>query len=133
MRNRQRNGYGCYRPSYGGDTYVTNNITNVTNIEYKAHKHRSHHNGWGHGRKDRKPKLYRFCASGGLLDQDKVMRMSDGELIGGILEANKYAAGNLAGDVGKICKGGAGVVHGVFRGAFRVVEFIADGIMTILG
>ena len=129
MRNRKRNWHNY---SYGGDTYVTNNVMNVTNIEYKAHKRRRRHNGWGHGRKDRKPKLYRFCASGGLLDQDKVMRMSDGEVIGGLLENHNYAARNLSRDVGDICESGAGVVRGVFRGAFRVVEFIADGIVAIL-
>lgn len=94
----------------------TINVTNVTNVTSVT-------TGWhgSAGRKrlrmnrsgsERKPKLYRFCASGGLLDQDVASGMTDRELCDGFVDVGSYAmkgigrtAGRLADDLGRHAKG----------------------------
>ena len=91
-KNSRRNG----RKRHG--KIVVNNITNVTdvtNVTVFNTRHGKPH--WGKGRRhhrrgEKKPELLRFCASFGLLDRDKVYRMSDGELAKGACDLVRYGA-----------------------------------------
>lgn len=71
--------------------------------------------GFGNGRKARPPKLFRFCASGGLLDRDVAARMSSGEMCSEAAKVAGYAARGLVSSVG-------GVVKGVFQIAGALIS-----------
>jgi len=88
---------------------MTNNVTNVTNVTQIA---QVSGNGWNKkrlrsgngycGKRERKPRLLRFCASGGLLDQDVAERMSGREMCDGFVEVGSYAAKGLGRTMGKL-------------------------------
>lgn len=115
-------GNGRYRrPCYGSwdpeeedahATYVTN-VTNVTNVKvtnvntggvavpYKWHGQsgRRRHKREDWHREERKPKLLRYCASCGLLDQHVVARMSHEEACLESMNVLGYAAKGLVRDL----------------------------------
>lgn len=70
-----------------------------------SRRRNEHGKGFGNGRKDRPPKLSRFCASGGLLDQDVAARMSSGEMCFEAAKVTGYAARGLASSVRGMAKG----------------------------
>ena len=105
----------------------TVNITNVTNVAQvvncggrpKWHKHKRRDEGYN-GKHDRKPKLLRYCASGGIIDHDVAEDMSNGELCDGFVEVGSYAAKGLkrtaskwAGDMGHHARGFFGSLFGI--------------------
>ena len=125
MRNRkgrwkrrwfQGNGYAIAKARDVNITNVTNvtNVTEVTNVmQVNGHnwerKPRRHD---GYKKRDRPPKLYRFCASGGLLDQDVVASMDTGKLASEAVKVTGYMAkkvGASAMDIGRDI--GSGVKH----------------------
>ena len=128
--NAKRN---CHYHSYDYNGNITiNNITNITNVTgiknfsgrrpwNKHHNKASHKNGGYH---KREPKLMRFCKSFGILDQDKVMRMSDGEIVDGLLGVERHVRHDMARHASGMCHDlyccGKGIV-GVAKGLFGIV------------
>jgi len=117
-----------------------NNIIAAGTLQRPYKKRR---NGWGHGgswgkkrRHERKPKLWNFFQSCGLLDQDKVMRMSDGELAEGAVDVMRYASHDLSNHARGFCEGmaqaGRGTVElgkcacGIVKCTFNLISSIFD-------
>ena len=116
-----------------------NNIIAAGTLQRPYKKHR---NGWGHGgwgkkrRRERKPELWNFCQTCGLLDQDKVMRMSDGELVEGAVDVMRYASHDFSNRARGFCEGmaqaGRGTVElgkcacGLVKSAYNLVSSILD-------
>ena len=65
-------------------------------------KRNEHGKGFENRRKNRPPKLFRFCASGGLLDQDVAARMSRGEMMKEAGHCIGYAVKGLGTSVGNM-------------------------------
>ena len=90
------------------------NVTNVTNVHVDgggAWKHRKHE----HKRRDRPserrecpPKLFRFCSSCGILDQDVAWKMSDSQMCQEAANVIGYSARGLTDCV---CQGAREVSH----------------------
>lgn len=99
---RKINGYGRDLNYIYADavnvTNVTNNVTQVSHVSgcspRKFGKRKRRHGG--KGKNDRNPKLLRYCASGGLLDQDVAYGMSDKELCDGFVNVGAYAVRGFA-------------------------------------
>ena len=112
---RRNKGY-C---SGGGSTIYANtvNITNVTNVTRvtsvshgswnpnKRHKHIKHRR-----RGERPPELFRFCASCGIIDHDKVSRMSSGQVCEEATKVLGYTTRNLGRSVGNLVSNAGGFV-----------------------
>ena len=95
------------------------NITNVTNVSYRYSPHKSrkghkkfHKKFHGHGKR---PKLYKYCSSCGLLDSDLISKMSSEEICSESVNVAAYAASELCSDIGDICRSGVKAVGGVFK------------------
>ena len=133
MRRRHK-GHGRFsrdfRLSQSCINASTVNITNVTNVTQvvqagccvgsaKRHKHERRGEG-DDGRRERRPKLLRYCASGGILDRDVAESMSNGELCDGFADVGSYAAKGLkrtaykwASDMGRHARGFFGSLFGI--------------------
>ena len=129
-----RKGYGNgYAINYGVVNYTnyihTTNVTNVTMMQSHGNigSRRRRHARNGLQRREEKPELLRFCESCGILDQDKVMRMSDEQIVDGVFDVGRHVsrdvARNVKGICGGICTMGHGVV-GVVHGLFSVARSI---------
>lgn len=66
--------------------------------------HGHHHCGHG-GSQGRPPKLARFCQSAGLLDHEKLSRMSEGEIIREGTKCVGYFGHQAASSFGQMAKG----------------------------
>ena len=133
MRNGHRNGYAAI--NYGVVNYTnyiqTTNVTNVTMVQSAGDmgsRRRKHARRELQGR-ERKPELLRFCGSCGILDQDKVMRMSDEQIVDGVFDVGRYVSRDVATNVEGICgglstmgHGVAGVVHGLFSAVRAILR-----------
>lgn len=123
---------GGKRRSRWGGGYVVNantyntNITNITNVTQVTgiggHKMHGRKRGRCGERGERPPKLTRFCASCGLLDQDVVGRMSDDELMGESAKVVGYAAKGLADDLGSIAGGFIRLGAETIAGGLRLIR-----------
>lgn len=110
------------------DVYVTNNITNnivnVTNISastrYQEYRH-AHKHGKKR-RKERPPKLFRYSASCGLLDQNVVSKMSNEELLLGSAENMGYAARGFCSSVGRAADGVCEMGDGLLKIIFAIAD-----------
>lgn len=132
--------YGDYLP-HGRvvkNTYVTN-VTNITNVVAHPHfnggKHHFKHCHRKHERTEKPPKLARFCASGGLLDQDVAMRMSGGEIFSGIAAVGGYAARGVVKHAGNIIRNNRDLGDGacqIVGNAFGIVKDVCELIGMIL-
>lgn len=122
-------GHNGQYPTYANNVTITNvtNITNVTQVSSHVNGYgkprRKHGNGhgFGDGRSDRPPKLFRYCASCGLLDQDVASRMSTGKMCEESVKALAYTArgvsssvGGMARGFGRMGQGVAGMAKGIF-------------------
>lgn len=131
-----RNGYGNgYAINYGVVNYTnyihTTNVINVTIMQSPGNigsRRRGYARRNTQGRKER-PELLRFCESCGILDQDKVMRMSDGQIVDGVFDVGRHVSRDVArnvkgicGGIGKMGQGVAGVVHGLFSAAISILR-----------
>lgn len=113
----------------------TANITNVTNVAqvhvdgegaWKPRKRKHGHKHHGHfERRERPPKLFRFCSSCGILDRDVASNMSEGmmcqeavNVIGysarGLADCTSTFARNASHHLGEAAEGLWGVVSGIF-------------------
>ena len=124
MRNRQWN--ECAGVHYG-NTYVQNNVTHITQTytatytpRYSGRSCRHAYGELGRSRRASGPKLLRFCKSCCTLDQDKVLQMSDGEIVDGLLEVERHVRHDMARHASGMChdlygcgKGIVGVVKGL--------------------
>ena len=137
-RNRQFVG-GRYATVIRANTinnYVTNvtNVTNVTRVThvynaasisgYGGHLHhnkRKHAYGNGGRREERGPKLLRYCASCGVLDQNVASRMSSSELCDESAKVVRHSAKHLAHDASECVGGLVGCVCGLTRAAFKLI------------
>lgn len=139
MRNRQWNGCAGDNVHYG-NTYVQN-VTHITQTyvvthtpRYSGRSCRRAHQEWSHGHGSRKtgprePKLLRFCKSCGILDQDKVMRMSDGEIVDGLLDVERHVRHDMARHASGMChdlcccgRSVAGAVKGLIGAAVGLLK-----------
>jgi len=111
------------------------NVTNVTNITNVTHVSTHVHHGGGHkGRHSNKrgaglgrpPKLFRFCASGGLLDSDKVYGMSDGAIMHEGAKVVSYSARKLGHHLSGMGGGVCQIVEGVAKGVSAIVGAIVN-------
>lgn len=132
MRNSHGNGY-AYAINYGVVNY-TNYIqtTNVTNVAIASAGHaprRRKHARRNQQGYERKPELLRFCGSCGILDQDKVMRMSDEEFVDGLVDVGRYASMDATRNIGTICSGLGSIGNGVV-GAVRCLVGAARSIFS---
>ena len=118
MRNKHRNDYVA---NYGEHINYTQ-INIATSTRPKSH-HRQRMRKKLHGR-ERKPRLLRYCGSCGILDQDKVMRMSDDEIISGLLQVGNYVSQDVKHNVNSICRGLGGIGRRMF-GAIRQIVYTA--------
>ena len=133
MRNEYK---GIPGPSYGPMYAKSINITNVTNITNVAVFRGYGHQGkskrrHGHrevNRKEKPPKLFRYGASCGMLDQDVVANMSNEELCCESVKALGYSARGF----GSCVCGIAREVGGVGRDACNVVGAIGGGLFKAL-
>lgn len=132
--------YGDYLPRgrVVKNTYVTN-VTNITNVVAHPHfnggKHHFKHCHREHERTEKPPKLARFCASGGLLDQDVAMRMSGGELFSGIAAVGGYAARGVVKHTGNIIRNNRDLGEGICemgKGVCDIVKSIGMLVSMIL-
>lgn len=140
-QNSHRYDVDCYGMVVAGNVTVNNitNVTNVTNV-VRAHGYTPHgkwrrdnqpkrekHESRGKLRHEHKPKLLRFCQSCGMLDQDKVMRMSDGQLARELScvadYANKRTMNDIRGIGHGLAKIGRGVC-GMVSSAFGMVSSV---------
>lgn len=115
---------------YGYAKNITvNNITNVTNVnnvtnvvhvqgEQRHHKQNHHH--------ERKPELLRFCQSCGILDQQKVMRMSNGQLAEGAVDVMRHSSRNLGRHATGVIKSFGGIFGAIARIIDRANGHIVD-------
>lgn len=114
-----------YRWECGGRTV---NITNVhTHVHVYGH-HENHHgnrHGGGWKKRERKPRLLRFCASGGLLDQNVVSRMSSERLMAESADVIGYAADGMCKSACNMARG----VGGIIDGAFQAICLIGGAIL----
>ena len=124
------NRLGCdyYENMIVGGDVIINNITHVSNITYVPNASKQHRGRRHHERIERKPELLRFYQSCGLLGQDKVMRMSDRQLVYGTAAVLGYAGRQLGCNFGGI---GSGVVK-MSRGVGGVVKSVFGMITTLL-
>lgn len=103
------------------------NVTNVTNVTSVSNTQvASVSGGWTSGRRkrrserresgdrERKPKMLRYCASGGLLDSHVVSRMSRGEMCEGAVDVMRYGANGLASSAKGIAGGIGMIAEGIF-------------------
>lgn len=99
-----------------GDVNIVNitNVTNVTNVSYARPPRIQHQHAWGGSKREKPPKLLRFCASGGLLDYDVAYRMNEGEMLS---EASKLAAYGFKGMASSLRGVGNGII-GMLRSIF---------------
>lgn len=130
-----RKGYGNgYAINYGVVNYTnyihTTNVTNVTMMQSPGNigSRRRRHARNGLQRREEKPELLRFCESCGILDQDKVMRMSYGQIVDGVFDVGRHVNRDVArnvkgicGGLGKMGQGVAGVVHGLISAAISIL------------
>ena len=124
-----------YKKQFGhmrhmGPIYTNNlNVNNVTNVAYlPGYCHhgkykRNRRNSWGR-REERPPKLFRYSASCGLLDQDVVARMSNEELLLGSAENMGYVARGFGSSVGRI----ANDVGMIGSGLLKIFTSIGDAL-----
>ena len=98
-KNRQNTIY-----NYG---IINNKLVNVTNdyvTRSRADAYKRPHRAkksFG-GKKRHPPKLFRYCASCGILDGDVVYGMSNGEMCDESVKVIKYASGELVDSIGRI-------------------------------
>ena len=122
-----------------GDVYVNNGpttyVTNVTNIvncsrvdsghgKWRSHgrkRHGKRRGGDGHGKP---PKLFRFCASCGIMDQDVAYGMSDGEMLDGAVDVVKYSAHGLSRCAGRFARGVSHDIKRTCRGIRQIFSSI---------
>ena len=100
---------GSYYDSFVTAGDINNNfVTNVTNVRvtkgYGTDANKRPHRARKHlgGKKKRPPKLFRYCASCGILDGDVVYGMSNGEMCDESVKVIKYASGELVDSIGRI-------------------------------
>lgn len=136
MRNKGYRGRPIYVSVTDARTINYNNVTNVTNVtnvnvsKTSFHsggipwKHKKRHGkGGGYGnRRNRTPKLLRFCASGGFLDYGKASRMGRGEMCREASNVVHHSVSGLSSCAGRIASN-----------ARRSARTIASGIRDIVG
>lgn len=131
--------YGNYMP-YGNivvnNTYITN-ITNVSAYSHGSGRHlkRLKHHDRKHEKREEPPKLYRFCASCGLLDQDVAASLNAGELLSGGLAVARYGIRGAAKDARDIIHSGRDLGNAVCKmgsGLCGIVESVCGFIGSIL-
>ena len=130
-----------YATAVKAHTVTINNVTNVTNVTsftnvsaYGSHvnrKHRRDHKDKGYGRP---PKLMRFYASSGLLDQDVVSKMGEGEVLDETVKAVGYGVKRMSadlahnvGDVGRNLAGAAGSAIGFVGCIAGLIGYLVSG------
>ena len=118
-------GYDCYGNVAIAGGVTINNITNVTNVTnvanvVQANGCRSRKRWGGHyrperkERPERKPELYKFFASCGILDHDKAVRHIDnGTFAGETVQCLGYASRDLSRNVKGIGRGIGQIGHAV--------------------
>lgn len=119
-------------PIYANNVNITNvnNITNVTQISTYVNGYgrtrgkRGKRMGKGDGRNDRPPKLFRYCASCGILDQDVASSMSTGRMCDESVKSLSYTAKGLSSSIGGMAKGVSRMGNGVAEMAMGVFGFI---------
>lgn len=106
---------GALGPYVAGDVNIVNitNVTNVTNVSY-TRQPRIQRRQWERGRREDRPRLLRFCASGGLLDRDVAYGMDEGEMM---TEASKLASHGFKGMASSLRGVGNGII-GMLRSIF---------------
>lgn len=137
----KRIGYGnvgAYGNCVRGGNITINNVTHVTHVTH-VHNTQVNHvpRDWGRpsgkkrwdgkrrGKGDglgRKPELWRFVASCGLLDQDKFARMSEPEMVAGIADVMRYNTKRA----GECIEGLEEGTATIFRGIGKVFKGICD-------
>ena len=128
---RGHHGSGRYHgvPAYGmpynsGTINITNvtnvtHVTSVTQVNHVGHKRcRERNKGSGLGRP---PKLWRFCASCGILDNDRLHGMSNGAIMHESAKAAGYAARKLGHNLSEMGSGVCQIVEGVAKGVASIV------------
>lgn len=114
----------------GRTIIVVNNVTNnygmpsVREGRYAHHGKRRDSSGT---RKERQPELLRYCRSCGILDQRKVMNMSNGQIAEGAVEVLQYSINDLGQCAKASFKGGEKMMHGLMqigRGLFDLGALI---------
>lgn len=124
-------GYG--RPFHSQGTTIfartfNYNVTNVTNVSISHHSKHGHGGFWKKRNRKarnwggRKPKLFRFCASAGLLDSDKVARMSNGEVCKEAANVVRYGARGIASCAGRMARSVAGGAKAFAGGVVEIAE-----------
>ena len=123
MRGHRHPISGCYGYGNVAINNITNNTTNITNTyvtqvvahggsrqDSRPHKRYDHPRDRPH---ERKPELLRYCGSLGLLDGDKVARMSDDQFLDGALDVCSYAARGMGNDIHNMGQGISQMAEGV--------------------
>lgn len=134
-------GYDCYGNVAIAGGVTINNITNVTNVTNVVQANgmngcwsRKH---WkGHYRKpgrnerpERKPELYKFFASCGILDHDKAVRHIDnGTFAGETVQCLGYASRDLSRNVRGIGHGIGQIGHAVGSLIGSVFSLVSDAL-----
>jgi len=114
----------------------TTNVTNVTNVHSHQHtprRNRRWHNGKGAVCRHKKPALLSFYQSCGLLDQHKVMRMSDEQFLKGTADVMRYTSHDVARNVRDIGHGVAKIGHCSVELGKRACGMVFGAISSILG
>lgn len=99
-------------------TSVTN-VTNVVGVHGERRRHRPR-------RRERKPELLTYCRSFGLMDREKVMRMSNGQLAEGAVDVMRYSSRNLGRHATGVIKSFGGLFGAIARIIDRANGHVVD-------
>ena len=135
---RGYHGSGGYNgvSAYNARTINITNVTNVTNVTCVTKiSHVNHSGQWGHQRHHsrskgpelgRPPKLWRFCASCGLVDSDRLRGMSNGAIMHESAKAAGYATKKLGNNLSEMGSGVCQIVEGLAKGVVSIVGAVVN-------
>ena len=132
-RRRRRNRYGIANITNNHITTVSN-VTNVISRSSGFQKKlvRFKDRNGSQGRQERPPKLFRFCASGGLLDSHVVAGMSHeqnmvegAKVVGYCAKGLSRTLGNMADSAVGVAGCAFGIVDALVRLGFGIAEYVS--------